>query len=129
FIISLFFSSQASSDMLIVKDDDKEKKLSINYESGKAVINIEKNDIQGVSHNHYSDFNVDEKGVVFNNAKEQDVITIINEVTSKNKTMLKGDLSINGNPVSIVIANPNGIHCQGCSFNGKQIYHMYNKFP
>ncbi|WP_337232683.1 filamentous hemagglutinin N-terminal domain-containing protein, partial [Vibrio cholerae] len=76
------------------------KKLSINYESGKAVINIETNDIQGISHNYYNDFNVDEKGVVFNNAKEQYVTTIINEVTSKNKTMLKGDLSINGKPVS-----------------------------
>ncbi|NBM02461.1 MULTISPECIES: two-partner secretion domain-containing protein [Proteus] len=126
FIISLFFSSQASSDMLIVKDDDKAKKLSINYESGKAVINIETNDIQGVSHNYYSDFNVDEKGVVFNNAKEKDVITIINEVTSKNKTMLKGDLSINGNPASIVIANPNGIHCQGCSFNGIETVTLIN---
>ncbi|MBG3012297.1 filamentous hemagglutinin N-terminal domain-containing protein [Proteus faecis] len=126
FIISLFFPSQASSDMLIVKDDDKAKKLSINYESGKAVINIETNDIRGISHNYYSDFNVDEKGVVFNNAKEQYVTTIINEVTSKNKTMLKGDLSINGNPVSIVIANPNGIHCQGCSFNGIETVTLIN---
>lgn len=47
-------------------------------------------------------------------------------MTSKNKTMLKGDLSINGNPASIVIANPNGIHCQGCSFNGIETVTLIN---
>ena len=39
---------------------------------------------------------------------------IVNQVTSSNPSLLEGLLSIQGGGASIIIANPNGITCNGC---------------
>gem|GEM_PF-2209840 len=41
---------------------------------------------------------------------------ILNEVTSKNKTYLKGFTEIAGNRANVVVANPNGIYINGAGF-------------
>lgn len=41
---------------------------------------------------------------------------IINEVTSGNRSELKGRLEVFGNKTGVMIANPNGITCDGCGF-------------
>ncbi|MGI3086144.1 hemagglutinin repeat-containing protein [Yersinia pseudotuberculosis] len=87
----------------------------------------------GVSHNHYTNFNVDEYGVIFNNSTEnvmKDGVAynanqklngsparvILNEVMGINASVLAGHQDIVGMPADYILANANGISCQGCSF-------------
>lgn len=90
---------------------------------------------QGISHNHYIEFNVDEYGVIFNNATESGTkggVTynanqklngsparvILNEVAGGvNASVLAGHQDIVGMPADYILANANGISCQGCSFS------------
>lgn len=99
------------------------------------VVNIATPNGAGISHNTYQDFNVGGPGAVLNNAtqggKTQLGVTIdngnaklngkpaeliINEVTSGNRSELKGKLEVFGNKAGVMIANPNGITCDGCGF-------------
>ncbi|HCI6746672.1 TPA: DUF637 domain-containing protein [Klebsiella variicola subsp. variicola] len=99
------------------------------------VVNIATPNAAGISHNGYQDFNVGTQGAVLNNAtqggKTQLGVTIdngnaslkgkpaeliINEVTSGNRSELKGKLEVFGNKAGVMIANPNGITCDGCGF-------------
>lgn len=99
------------------------------------VVNIATPNAAGISHNTYQDFNVGMPGAVLNNAtqggKTQLGVTIdngnarlkgkpaeliINEVTSGNRSELKGRLEVFGNKAGVMIANPNGITCDGCGF-------------
>ncbi|WP_130943702.1 DUF637 domain-containing protein [Klebsiella quasipneumoniae] len=99
------------------------------------VVNIATPNAAGISHNAYQDFNVGTQGAVLNNAtqggKTQLGVTIdngnarlkgkpaeliINEVTSGNRSELKGILEVFGNKAGVMIANPNGIICNGCGF-------------
>ena len=41
---------------------------------------------------------------------------IVNEVTTTNKSHLNGILEVAGSKAHLIIANPNGISCQGCGF-------------
>ena len=102
--------------------------------SGAKVIDIEKPNAAGVSHNMYREFNVDSKGVVLNNspsdlshatlgniAKNNNLTNgsasvILNEVTSNRASSLNGFIEVAGQRADVVIANPNGISCSGCSF-------------
>ncbi|CNI57852.1 hemagglutinin repeat-containing protein [Yersinia pseudotuberculosis] len=87
----------------------------------------------GISHNHYTEFNVNEYGVIFNNATEsvtKDGVVynanqklngsparvILNEVVGVNASVLAGHQDIIGMPADYILANANGISCQGCTF-------------
>ena len=82
----------------------------------------------------YREFNVDSNGVVLNNsasdlthatlgniAKNNNLTNgsasvILNEVTSNRASSLNGFIEVAGQRADVVIANPNGISCSGCSF-------------
>ncbi|HEJ0023983.1 TPA: filamentous hemagglutinin N-terminal domain-containing protein [Klebsiella pneumoniae] len=107
---------------------------SYTHSSGATVIDIEKPNAAGVSHNLYRDFNVGANGTILNNSGDDvshstfgniarnnnltdgSASVILNEVTSKNASSLKGFIEVNGQKADVVIANPNGITCSGCSF-------------
>ncbi|QRF11251.1 filamentous hemagglutinin N-terminal domain-containing protein [Klebsiella africana] len=107
---------------------------SYTHSSGATVIDIEKPNSAGVSHNMYRDFNVGTNGTILNNSGDDvshstfgniarnnnltagSASVILNEVTSKNASSLKGFIEVNGQKADVVIANPNGITCSGCSF-------------
>ncbi|ENE2356502.1 DUF637 domain-containing protein [Serratia marcescens] len=99
------------------------------------VVDIATPNAAGISHNVYKDFNVGAPGAVLDNAaqggKTQLGVTIdkgnpnlkgkpaeliINEVTGGSRSELQGKLEVFGNKANVMIANPNGITCDGCGF-------------
>lgn len=88
----------------------------------------------GLSHNQFIDYNVGKPGVVLNNAtvaghselagalaanpqfQGQAASTILNEVVSRNASLIEGPQEIFGRPADYILANPNGITLNGGSF-------------
>ena len=105
---------------------------SYTHANGSTVVNINQADANGLSHNMYQNFNVSSNGMVLNNSttdlvRESGNIArnsnlansaslILNEVISKNASSLNGYIEVAGQKADVIIANPNGITCSGCSF-------------
>ncbi|MBL0318688.1 MAG: filamentous hemagglutinin N-terminal domain-containing protein [Alphaproteobacteria bacterium] len=89
----------------------------------------------GVSHNQLTDLQVGSEGLIVNNsastansalgsivqgnanlASGHEATIILNEVTGTNTTGLNGSTEIVGKTAEYVVANPNGISCNGCGF-------------
>ena len=107
----------------------------LNAANGVPVVNIAAPNGAGVSHNTYQQFNVGSNGLIFNNSGAisktqlagyvngntnfgtgQSATLILNEVTSTLPSQLNGAMEVAGNQAQVVVANPNGISCEGCGF-------------
>lgn len=103
--------------------------------NGVPVVNIAAPNKAGVSDNTYQQFNVAHNGLIFNNSGKisdtqlagyiggnpnlnanQSASLIINEVTSTAPSQLEGAMEVAGHAAQVVVANPNGIGCDGCGF-------------
>ena len=102
--------------------------------NGIPIVNISRPNDRGLSHNTYRKFNVDQSGLILNNATQSVVRTqlggqilgnsrlgtparlILNEVTSTNRSYLNGYTEVAGQAADVVIANPNGISVNGAGF-------------
>ena len=89
----------------------------------------------GVSHNRYLDFNVSSDGLILNNSQSAGTSSvggavganpnllvsgpatvILNEVKGGSPSNLFGITEVFGTAADVIIANPGGIFCNGCSF-------------
>ncbi|HEM6630611.1 TPA: filamentous hemagglutinin N-terminal domain-containing protein [Citrobacter farmeri] len=102
--------------------------------NGATVVDINKASEGGVSHNVYSEFNVDANGVILNNSgssvntqlsgniagnanmADGSATVILNEVRSSDPSQLNGMIEVAGQSAQVIIANPSGITCDGCGF-------------
>ena len=102
--------------------------------NGTTVVDINKASAGGVSHNVYSEFNVDSNGVILNNSSSNSntqlagqingnanmasgsAKVILNEVRSSDPSQLNGMIEVAGQSAQVIIANPSGITCDGCGF-------------
>ncbi|KZN12864.1 two-partner secretion domain-containing protein, partial [Marinomonas sp. TW1] len=102
--------------------------------SGIPIVNINAPSAKGVSRNEYNTLNVDNKGLIFNNATDiintqlagyidgnarlggKSASIILNEVTGNSRSALNGYMEIAGQSAEMIIANQNGITCNGCGF-------------
>ncbi|WP_400083114.1 filamentous hemagglutinin N-terminal domain-containing protein [Yoonia sp. R78084] len=107
----------------------------IDTANGLPMVMINTPDGNGVSHNTYTEFGVGPGGAILNNVDTNTATTqlggivqgnsnlaggaagiILNEVTSTNPSLLNGFLEVGGQQADVVVANPNGITCDGCGF-------------
>ena len=106
----------------------------ISSANGTPQVNIQTPSADGVSRNVYSQFDVDNKGVVLNNSHlntqtqiagmvtanpwlaKGEAKVILNEVNASNPSQLNGFIEVAGQKAQVVIANPAGITCSGCGF-------------
>ncbi|WP_318366211.1 filamentous hemagglutinin N-terminal domain-containing protein [Enterobacter sp.] len=96
------------------------------------MVNIVNPNAKGVSHNKFDQFNVDKKGMVFNNSKtdgvtkiggyavknghlQQEASAIISEVTGAQASYINGTMEVFGKKSDIIIANENGISVNGAT--------------
>jgi filamentous hemagglutinin len=103
--------------------------------NGTPVVNIATPNANGVSHNIYQQFNISQKGAILNNNADlhqsqiaglilgnqritagSEARLIVNEVSGLDRSSLAGYLEVAGPRTGVVIANPNGITCDGCGF-------------
>ena len=103
--------------------------------NGVEVVNIATPNSKGLSHSRYQQFNVDPSGLILNNSTEalsrsqlggilqgnphlkgKAASVILNEVTGANRSQLEGYTEVFGQQANVILANPNGISCDGCGF-------------
>ncbi|HIF3107560.1 TPA: hemagglutinin repeat-containing protein [Salmonella enterica] len=102
--------------------------------NGLPQIDIQTPGAGGVSVNKYSQFDIDNRGAILNNSHKpvqtqqggwvsgnphlahREANVIVNEVNSRNPSLLHGYVEVAGKRAQVVIANPSGITCSGCGF-------------
>jgi filamentous hemagglutinin len=102
--------------------------------NGVPIVHIAPPSKAGVSRNQYDQFNVNQNGLILNNSPTNvqtqqggwisgnlqlgptPARIILNEVVGANPSQLRGTIEVAGRRADIVIANPNGITCDGCGF-------------
>ncbi|MFN5538858.1 MAG: filamentous hemagglutinin N-terminal domain-containing protein [Candidatus Melainabacteria bacterium] len=118
----------------VVPDGGTTTSVTVNNPALPIIVNISAPNSQGTSLNTYTHFNVPSGGVVLNNSGASSLSqivgglisgnpnmgasaqTIINQVTSSNRSFLEGKLEVSGPKAHVLIANPNGIIVNGGQF-------------
>ena len=106
--------------------------------NGVPVVDIARTNGAGLSHNQFTQYNIDSRGVVLNNNSPLtnagalptqlagrlesnpnlmgQANLILNEVVAASRSMLAGFTEVAGGKADVVVANPWGVTCNGCGF-------------
>ena len=121
-LTSLFFCLAITTVLAQITLDGNTTTDTTVLSSGNINIDIAAPDSNGLSNNTYSEFSATST-IYFNNDTSNPNFTdgdrasiIVNQVTSNSPSILEGRIQVSGHPAKIIIANPNGITCNGCIF-------------
>ncbi|WP_235444348.1 two-partner secretion domain-containing protein [Gallibacterium anatis] len=131
----LFLSVAQANELQIRADNTAPKNqqpIVLQTANGLPQVNIQTPNDKGLSHNKYQQFDVAQKGAILNNSRKNtqteqggwvqanpylvggEAKVILNEINAKKPSQLKGYIEVAGKKADVIIANPSGIHCEGC---------------
>ncbi len=136
--LSNFFTSYALATTIVPDRNISGNNVYIDKSANNIpVVNINDPNFAGVSHNHFTDFNLGARRAIINNSSINTVSkiggvvagnanlthsanTIINEVTGTSRSQIYGPQEILGKSADYILANPNGISVNGGEFINTQ---------
>jgi filamentous hemagglutinin family protein len=132
--VIVFGSVLPSFAQSIIVDPSAPGTTFLQSSNGTPQINIATPD-NGISLNQFNTFTVGADGLILNNGVGNSVTvigqnvtanpnlmvsgpasTIIAEVTGDHGSTVSGTTEVAGQRAAVIVANPNGIHCNGCAF-------------
>ncbi|WIM84873.1 hemagglutinin repeat-containing protein [Gallibacterium anatis] len=135
-LLGFFYLTSAHADELQIRADNTAPKnqqpIVLQTANGLPQVNIQTPNNKGLSHNKYQQFDVAQKGAILNNSRKNtqteqggwvqanpylvggEAKVILNEVNATKPSQLKGYIEVAGGKADVIIANPSGIHCEGC---------------
>lgn len=122
-LVSLSMVLPAHAQITTDKSAPKNQQVVIlKTNTGAPLVNIQTPNARGLSHNRYTQFDVDNKGAVLNNDRNNNPFLvkgsaqlILNEVRGT-ASKLNGIVTVGGQKADVIIANPNGITVNGGGF-------------
>ena len=136
-LAALAAAAPAQAGVEVAAQGDAALRPQLRDAAGVPVVDIARPDAHGVSQNAFTHFDVGAAGVVLNNAQQpaHSVLLggaidanaalrdgaahlILAEVVGDAASSLRGAIEVAGTRADLIIANPNGIECDGCSFIG-----------
>lgn len=122
-LVSLSMVLPAHAQITTDKSAPKNQQVVIlKTNTGAPLVNIQTPNGRGLSHNRYTQFDVDNKGAVLNNDRNNNPFLvkgsaqlILNEVRGT-ASKLNGIVTVGGQKADVIIANPNGITVNGGGF-------------
>ena len=133
-ICSLIAQNTFAGQMLVDKTVDGVKPMVLTAPNGVPLVNISTPSSNGVSKNQFIQFDVNSEGAILNNSIDpvatqlggyvagnnqlgyQPARIILNQVNGNQVSQLNGYLEVAGQQAEVIIANENGITCNGCGF-------------
>jgi len=124
----------AGGAIIVDKAGDEVEPMVITAPNGVPLVNIATPSAQGVSRNTFTQFDVGQNGVILNNSQKlvqthlgglvasnpllgrDSARIILNEVTGATASQLHGFMEVAGQQAEFILANENGITCNGCGF-------------